>query len=168
MKMTHNNIPLELKRITTVYVDKEDRIGLIGVAESGQHHRLWLTQRLLTQLIERLLLWLPQNPEEIQQIAQQIAQAKREPELAVVASSDCSNWLVQEISLNSAAGVIGLQFKSDRDQHLVTVRFNEVRLRQWLDIVFSQYQYAGWLGVAWPGWLSTKVELGLPEGVAVH
>ena len=70
--MTHNNIPLELKRITTVYVDKEDRIGLIGVAESGQHHRLWLTQRLLTQLIERLLLWLPQNPEEIQQIAQQM------------------------------------------------------------------------------------------------
>jgi hypothetical protein len=166
--MTHNNTPLELKRITTLYVDKEDRIGVVGVAESGQQHRLWLTQRLLTQVVEMLLLCLPQNPDQIQQIAQQVAQAKREPTLAVVASSDCFNWLVQEVSLNSAAGVIGLQFKSDRDQYVVIVRFNEVGLRQWLDILFSQYQYAGWLGVAWPHWLSTKVELVLPEGVLVH
>jgi hypothetical protein len=166
--MTHNNTPSVLKRITTVYVDKEDRFGLIGVAESGKHHRFWLTQRLLTQLVETLLLWLPQNPDEIQQIAQQVVQAEREPEIAVVASPDCYNWLVQEINLNSAAGVVSLQFKSDGDQYAVIVRFNEVSLRQWLGIVFSQYQLAGWLGVTWPHWLSTKVELALPEGVSVH
>jgi hypothetical protein len=119
-------------------------------------------------LVERLLLWLPQNPDEIQQIAQQFAQAKREPELAVVASSDCFNWLVQEININSAVGVIGLQFKSAGDEYVVIVQFNEVSLRQWLDILFSEYQYAGWLGAAWPHWLSTKVELALPKGVSVH
>ena len=32
--------PLELNRITTIYVDKEDRIGLVGEDENGEHHKL--------------------------------------------------------------------------------------------------------------------------------
>ena len=65
-------------------------------------------------------------------------------------------------------GVVGLLFKSNADQHVAMVRFNEISLRQWLGIVFRQYQQAHWLGVEWPSWFVPEVELGLPEGVAVH
>ena len=160
--------PLELNRITTIYVDKEDRIGLVGEDENGEHHKLWLTQRLLNRLVEKLLDWLPQSHEGIQEIAQQVAQAKHEPEHPVIASPECLDWLVQEIDLVPSQGVIGLVFKSDGGQQAAMVRFNEISLRQWLGIVFRQYQQAQWLGVEWPSWFVPEIELGLPEGVSVH
>ena len=168
MKLTDKALPLELQRITTIYVDTEDRIGLVGEDDNGEHHKLWLTQRLLNLLVDRLLLWLPQSHEGIQVIAQQVAQAKHEPEHPVIANSACVHWLVKEITLVPSQGVIGLLFKSDGDQHIAMVRFNEISLRQWLGIVFRQYQQAQWSGVEWPSWFLPEVELGLPEGVAVH
>ena len=61
MNLTDKALPLELSRITTIYVDKEDRIGLVGEDSNGEHHKLWLTQRLLNRLVEKLLDWLPQS-----------------------------------------------------------------------------------------------------------
>lgn len=168
MKLTDKTLPLELTRITTIYVDTEDRMGLVGEDEVGEHQKLWLTQRLLNRLVERLLGWLPQSHEGIQEIAQQVAQAKHEPEHPVIASPECLDWLVQEIDLVPSQDVIGLVFKSESGEYVAMVRFNEISLRQWLDILFRQYQHAEWLGVDWPSWFVPKVELGLPEGVAVH
>ena len=37
MKLTDKTLPLELTRITTIYVDTEDRIGLVGEDEIGEH-----------------------------------------------------------------------------------------------------------------------------------
>ena len=168
MKLTDKTLPLELTRITTIYVDTEDRMGLVGEDEIGEHQKLWLTQRLLNHLVEKLLDWLPQTHDGIQEIAQQVAQSKHEPEHPVIASSECLNWLVDEITIESSKGVMGLLFKSDKCEYVAVVRFNEISLRQWLDILFRQYQHAGWISVDWPSWFVPKVELGLPEGVAVH
>ena len=168
MKLTDKTLPLELTRITSTYVSTEDRISLVGEDEIGEHQRLWLTQRLLSQLVENLLDWLPQAHDGVQEIAQQVAQSKHEPEHPVTASSECLNWLVKEITIESSRGVMGLQFKSDKCEYVAIVRFNEISLRQWLDILFRQYQHAGWISVDWPSWFVPAVELGLPEGIAVH
>ena len=168
MKLTDKTLPLELTRITTIYSDTEDRIGLIGEDEIGEHQKLWLTQRLLGRLVEKLLDWLPQSDEGIQEIVQQVAQSKHEPEYPVIASSECLNWLVMEVTIESSKGVVGLLFKSDRCENVAIVRFNEISLRQWLDILFRQYQHARWISVDWPSWFVPSVESGLPEGVAVH
>ena len=168
MKLKDKSLPPELTRVTTIYVDTEDRIKLVGEDEIGEHQRLWLTQRLLSQLVEKLLDWLPQSHEGLQEIAQQVAQAKYEPQERVIASCGCLNWLVHEITLESSEGVIGLLFKSDRCEYLAIVRFNEVSLRQWLDILFRQYHHARWISVDWPSWFAHSVELALPEGVEVH
>ena len=160
-------LPLELKRVTTSYIDTEDRLRVVGETDTGEHHTLWLTQRLLNRLVERLIQWLPQNREEIQEIAQQFAQAKHEPETPVIANAASMSWLVQEITLVPSQGVLGLLFKSEEvDQHTVIVQFDEVCLRQWLDIVFRQYQQAQWSGADWPIWFVPSTEL--PKGVAVH
>ena len=168
MNLTDKTLPLELTRITTTYVDTEDRIGLVGEDGIGEHQKLWLTQRLLNHLVEKLLDWLPQAQDGIQEIAQQVAQSKHEREHPVIASSECLNWLVNEITIESSDGVVGLLFKSDRCEYVALVRFNEISLRQWLDILFRHYHHAGWVSVDWPGWFVPKVELGLPEGVVVH
>ena len=160
-------LPLELKRVTTTYVDTEDRLRLVGETDSGEHHTLWLTQRLVGRLVDRILQWLPQEREEIQEITQQFAQAKHEPEPPVIADPACMSWLVKEITLVPAQGTLGLVFKSmDSGQQTVVVEFNEVCLRQWLNIIFKQHQHAQWVGTDWPAWFEPSSDL--PEGVAVH
>ena len=45
---------IHLQRITTEYVNTEDRIRLSGEVEENTSIVLWLTQRLLAQLITHL------------------------------------------------------------------------------------------------------------------
>ncbi len=46
---------LALERITTQYIEAEDRIRLSGSTRDGHSQVLWLTQRLLSRLLPRLL-----------------------------------------------------------------------------------------------------------------
>lgn len=50
-----------LQRITTEYIDHEDRLRLAGEDAQGQTTVLWLTQRLLNRLIPHLCQWLEQQ-----------------------------------------------------------------------------------------------------------
>ena len=45
---------MDLHRITTEYIDSEDRIRLTGQLASGDTVVLWLTQRLLNRLVPHL------------------------------------------------------------------------------------------------------------------
>ena len=54
-------MPHELQRITTTYVDVEDRLRLTGVLANGTVVQLWLTQRLLGRLVPPLTSWLVRN-----------------------------------------------------------------------------------------------------------
>ena len=45
---------MNLGRVTTVYVDVEDRFRLSGEAQDGLVLVLWLTQRLLCRLVPHL------------------------------------------------------------------------------------------------------------------
>ena len=51
----------ELQRITTEFVDAEDRIRLAGEDAAGEAVVLWLTQRLLNRLVAHLCDWLEQR-----------------------------------------------------------------------------------------------------------
>ena len=47
-----------LERITTEYIDKDDRIRLTGEPAQGDAVVLWFTQRLLNRLVPHLTAWL--------------------------------------------------------------------------------------------------------------
>ena len=49
---------MDLSRVTTVYVDVEDRFRLSGETQDGQVLVLWPTQRLLCRLVPHLVLRL--------------------------------------------------------------------------------------------------------------
>ena len=51
----------ELQRITSEYVENEDRVRLTCEVETGATEILWLTQRLLIRIVNHLLQWLEQQ-----------------------------------------------------------------------------------------------------------
>ena len=173
---------IHLQRITTEYVDTEDRIRLSGEVEENVSILLWLTQRLLAQLITHLLrliekqsLDLVGNTDSVdpapasslmQGFAQQVAQAELIPELPVQAAASAQSWLVLEVDFSlSPEGTLILVFKREsgkaatqegKDAGKATLTVEAKQLRQWLGIVHAQWQQAGWPLTIWPTWMDEQ------------
>lgn len=149
----------DLKRITTQFVEAEDRIRLSGEVGANQTVTLWLTLRLLTRLIPHLIAWLDtQTPTQtrgdvLQEFAQGLAQASLAPQAPVLTNPQDSSWLVTEIDLNSNTQVVQLAFKGAQPDQLTRLNFESTQLRQWLSIVLNQYRRADWPLGCWPEWM---------------
>ena len=150
---------MHLQRITTEYVDAEDRLRLSGELPNGNTVVLWLTQRLLNRLISHLCQWLErQSPYQGQLHAdilhtfqQQAAQAAHEPQ-APVAAKD-SGQLVHSVDIAHTPEVFQMTFKGDSGQQLARLGLPAQPLRQWLGIVHGQYNKAQWPTGVWPVWV---------------
>ena len=169
-----------LQRITTEYVDTEDRIRLSGEVEENSSIVLWLTQRLLAQLITHLLGLIEKQSLDVattdsanpapasslmQGFAQQAAQAELAPEVPVHAAENAQSWLVLEVDFSlSPEGALVLVFKRDagtaalqKDAAKATLKVEAKQLRQWLGIVHAQWQQAGWPLTLWPTWMDEQM-----------
>lgn len=148
----------ELQRITTEYLEAEDRIRLTGQAGDGAPVVLWLTQRLLQRLLPVLLQSFAvqdadaphgQMPHDFYQ---QAAKAGWPPELPVQAGPDSTAWLVLSVDITQSAEAASLTFKGAHGQQ-VSLKLTARPLRQWLGIVHAAYLKADWPLQAWPQWL---------------
>jgi hypothetical protein len=173
---------IHLQRITTEYVDTEDRIRLSGEVEDNLPIVLWLTQRLLTQLITHLLGLIEKQSLDVatadsanpapasslmQGFAQQAAQAELAPEIPVRATDSAQSWLVLAVDFSlSPEGALVLVFKRDagtaaqqegEDAGKATLTVEAKQLRQWLGIVHAQWQRAGWPLKFWPTWMDEQM-----------
>ena len=173
---------IHLQRITTEYVNTEDRIRLSGEVEENTSIVLWLTQRLLAQLITHLLDLVEKqsldmattdsaNPAPasslMQGFAQQAAQAELAPEVPVQATDSAQSWLVLEVDFSiSTEGALVLVFKRDAgaaaqqegaDAGKATLTVEAKQLRQWLRIVHAQWRQAGWPLTFWPTWMDEQI-----------
>ena len=172
---------IHLQRITTEYVDTEDRIRLSGEVKENTSIVLWLTQRLLAQLITHLLGLIEKQSLDLgntdsadpapasslmQGFAQQVAQAELIPGLPVQAAASAQSWLVLEVDISlSPEGTLVLVFKREagkaaaqesEDAGKATLTVEAKQLRQWLGIVHSQWQQAGWPLTVWPIWMDEQ------------
>jgi hypothetical protein len=173
---------IHLQRITTEYVDTEDRIRLSGEVEENVSIVLWLTQRLLAQLITHLLGLIEKQSLDVvttdsanpapasslmQGFAQQAAQAELAPEVPVQAPESAQSWLVLEVDFSlNPEGALVLVFKRDagkaaqqggEDARKATLTVEAKQLRQWLGIVHAQWQQAGWPLTFWPTWMDDQM-----------
>jgi hypothetical protein len=166
---------INLQRITTEYVESEDRIRLNGEGEDGQTIVLWLTQRLLSKVVAHLLgLIEKQSPDLsntspsktpksslLQGFEQQAAQAELSPEHPVEAVPTSQSWLIQEVDITlNPEGTLVLVFKRDlgseptqQDACKASLSVVAKQLRQWLGMVHVQWQRAGWPLALWPKWM---------------
>ncbi len=118
---------LELTRFTCEYIDREDRIRLLGETVEGTTVVLWLTQRLVLRLVPHLCEWveknstvagfftdhLPGQAQLWQGFAQQAAQAELAPQTPVTLQPHAPRWLVVEVDVNAKPEHISLCFKGD-------------------------------------------------------
>ena len=174
---------IHLQRITTEYVDTEDRIRLSGEVEKDAPIVLWLTQRLLSQVISHLLGLIEKqslslantdssNPAPassiMQGFAQQAAQAELAQELPVQTTAAAQSWLVLEVDISlSPEGTLLLVFKRDPGNAALqegagtaALTVEATQLRQWLGIVHAQWQKAGWPLTLWPTWMDEQAPSG--------
>ena len=170
---------IHLQRITTDYVDTEDRIRLSGEADENTSIVLWLAQRLLAQLIPHLLGLIEKQSLELanadssdpaltsslmQGFAQQVAEAELVPEIPVQAAASAQSWLVIEVDITlSPKGTLVLVFKREagnaalqEDIAKATLTVEAKQLRQWLGIVHVLWQRAGWPLALWPTWMDER------------
>ncbi len=159
-----------LQRITSEYVEAEDRIRLSGEDEQGNSIVLWLTQRLLAQLISHLLALIEEQAPDIaknsnaadttqslmQGFAQQAAQADLAPELPVETAANSQSWLVQEVDIAlSAEGALVLVFKREigagtaiQDEELETPECDNAKAI----LTVEAKQLRQWLGIIQAQW----------------
>lgn len=145
----------DLQRLTTEFIDSEDRFRLAGVSADGTVVTLWLTRRLLDRLIPHLTLWLERQHADLPradvmlQFAQQHAQSQFAPQPRVTANA---GELVKAIELTPGVEQIHIRFKTGTNES-ASVGFAPTPLRQWLGILHQAYTLAEWpLGV-WPAWM---------------
>ncbi len=163
---------LELLRLTSEYIEAEDRFRLTGEDIAGNTISLWLTQRLSYRLIGYLLSAISKTSSEatrnptqdddagnlLQEFAQQAATAELPQQAAVDSKLSSEDWLVEEVDVNQdGKGNIGLIFKKEGVEN-VAIGFESQQLRQWLSIVRRQWTQAEWPVDLWPSWMTENNE----------
>lgn len=170
-----------LQRFTTEYIELEDRIRLSGELAEGDTVVLWLTQRLLNRLVPHLTAWLSRQlapassipsvqaayQDIVQGFAQQAARAQLAPEAPVRASSEGSVWRVDSVDIAQGDDAVVLTLKGEGEAP-ATLTLAAQPLRQWLGIVFAQYQRGEWPTTAWPGWMEAAQPQAAPSAMALH
>ena len=164
-----------LQRVTTAYVDSEDRIRLTGECTDGTAVQLWLTRRLVERLLPLLLDWLKQDAGEgahgaiMQEFAQSAALDALAPQPAVRVQDD-SSVLVQTVNVTRGDIAVALEFKAgdvNDGGPSWSITFEPQPLRQWLSIVHDQYRKAEWPLSAWPAWI-TEADQPVAAGTPLH
>ena len=166
----------QIKRITSEYIDTEDRIRLIGQTEDGKTYVLWFTLRLTNRLVVHCLNLLVQfSPEisksaideqsrnDVQNLVQQSATRQIVEEPPVEVKSDSSNFLVQEIDVSYTPEGVLMTFRA-ADNKGFELHIGLQQLRQWLAMLYVIWQKAEWPIEIWPDWMvENKTEQNLRE-----
>jgi hypothetical protein len=146
-----------LHRITSEYIEAEDRIRISGASPTGETVSLWLTQRLLGRLLKALLNWTAAGDDAHTELkntfAQQAARADFKHQSPVAAQ--VAPFLASIVDLNHSAEVMTMCFRGgDSQSAQLTLQRQDVR--QWLNILHDLWRNAGWPCELWPDWMEPK------------
>jgi len=158
-----------LQRITSKYIEQEDRIRLTGAVEGGATKVLWLTQRLLIRVINNLLQWLEQQStvaapdalkdgeaaQLVQGFAQQAASAELRLQKPVRSRGDEQAWIVNSVDISRSPKAVKLNFKGANGE-LAALTLDAKQLRQWLAIIHQLWRVAQWPPAIWPQWMQAS------------
>ena len=159
---------LPLLRLTSSYINTEDRFQFLGVTDDNTTVTLWMTQRLLLRIIPPLLEWVEQQtPGQLNAaptgqsdndmllvFAQQAARANYKTMPAVSHDPQGRSALISSVDVGRFSAGIRLVFKAE-DQAVAGIVLDAEQLRHWLDIMRRQWKKARWPDNIWPPWLSS-------------
>jgi len=155
-----------VRRITTEFIESEDRIRVTAITESDETLILWTTQRLLLRLLAHFVAWLEKNTpifaadspadtqtrSALQGFAQHSAAVELKKQSPVLPGSDSRTWLVNEVDIKNNDKEVLLVFKC-ADAQPAELRLTVQQLRQWLAILHMLWKKADWPMAVWPAWM---------------
>lgn len=156
-----------LKRITTAYIENEDRIRMTGQSAGGDTVCLWLTRRITDRLLAALFNILAPareapGAEIFAQLAQQRAELQHTPQPAVPPPEGGSTGhLIQAVSIARMEGAIRLALRENGDD-IALIALTDNEMRQWLAIVRQAYRTAEWPMHNWPDWVTEAAASQVP------
>ena len=165
---------VQIRTFTTQYVPTEDRIRIEASDASETRVAQWLTQRLLLNMVPRLLKWLekhtegsaqlssnPEGAELMQSFAQQAAvtelmnihakQASPKPQPPRTGTR-VPEWLVQAVDVTESSTRMTLTFRNEASEP-AAISFLQKELRQWLSVLIRAWGQANWPSAGWPTWI---------------
>jgi len=160
-----------LQRLTTEYIDSEDRLRISGETVAGELQSFWLTQRLLLRLIRFLVDSIEESQLDstnqgamdartsalFNEIAQGAALQSLPNEDPVQSTPVDATWIATDVDIANADTHITLRFKNGT-KFAAEVAFDQQQLRQWLAIVFKLWELAEWPLTVWPDWIQTTAQ----------
>ena len=173
--------PIELQKITSEFIDEEDRVRVTGISKDRETIVFWFTQRLLSSLIVHCISWLdktspefsegktinPQSQTDLQGLVQQTARQSLKKEDAVIATVSSQSFLVKEVDVKLNKEGVLLTFR-DENKLSAQLIFSVQHLRQWLSIIHNLWQKANWPMEIWPNWIAKSADKSLIASASVH
>lgn len=163
---------ISLEKITTIYVELEDRFSITAEAYDKSTVRIWISQRLLLRLLPHMLEWLKKSEDSIRtsnaisqelinEFAQQEAHTELKPQQPVKLenkSTDArkiseNSWLVNKVDIRSSEQVMELKFGCG-EKNSAQLLLNKLHARQWLIILHAEWIKSEWAPHIWPAWLA--------------
>ncbi|MFL2875205.1 MAG: hypothetical protein CBB92_11270 [Flammeovirgaceae bacterium TMED32] len=154
-----------LQKITTEFIESEDRFRLSAESEDGASLQFWLTQRLLVRLISHCINWLEKtstpiskvaadvkNRSDVQNFVQRSAQTSLASVKAVCADKNTPGFLIERIDIKLGDKNIAIIFNENGANYVLNL--TDQHLRQWLSILFTLWQGAEWPSSVWPTWMT--------------
>ena len=157
---------LALTRLTTDFIEDEDRIRIAAETTDGQTVVLWFTQRLLLRLVPQLVKWLEpdapgadaahQRAQHLAQhgFAQDAARARLGAEPPVAAKAARLQTRVDAVDVSLSSTRLQLVFRGPDLPQGARLTMEPQPLRQWLAILHDRWVRAQWPLQVWPAWMA--------------
>lgn len=179
--MKSKKVVISLERITTEYIELEDRIRLASLTDDNQTISIWLTMRLLRRLITHCLNLLAKSTpglekaptqneksrKSIQNFVQKSAEQQIVVETAVTVTENSPDYLAAEIDVRNDYAGVTIIFKDEFNSNY-SIYLNNRQLRQWLSMLHMIWQKAEWSTLIWPDWMSSDPQETASAATSVH
>lgn len=156
---------VSLNKVSLSYSAVEDRMRMTGDVSDSDPLVFWLTRRMCEKLVKAVSDFIEKSSSipvgadkdlmlSFRQSAALIRKEKTEP---VTAGSDAQVILVQKVDLKfHKESVVLAFFMSETDSANLSLSIQNAR--QWLGVLYAQYQAAAWPLDGWPAWATESNE----------
>jgi len=154
---------IALQRLTTEYIDSEDRFRLSGDVADAAPVVMWMTQRLFLRIVPPLLAWVEANAGQpvqmpaVQSFVQQAARAELPRQTPVRPRQESPAWLIHAVDITQSPQTIRLTFRGPQRQE-AAFTLAAKPMRQWLGIVQDVWMKSGWPMECWPAWMRESAQ----------
>lgn len=165
---------LDLLRLTSEYCPLEDRLRLVGENKEGARMTLWLTRRLMDQLIKQAMIGSASIPvdrlhrDALMAFPPLTTSRENSSSHGPVRIMSAPSFLIDSIELATSEAAVRLIFQS-ASVGVAMICFDPATWWQWLAILYRAYLAADWPLTIWPpGWSLNTLPQPVSMPVLVH